>query len=335
MAVISKAEPAEVLLSKSEVRGSEGKALPLVADDSSLVTAVVSCLVWPSLCVLPLVLTVGPLHYSNVFPHAWYDDEPVQHAPWIHGAADPRNIKPLGLTLGLLAVAVGHVFLVAYHALRRCSLLGATRRIQPEVRDYDFVEGLKSHLSQPEGFALIGSYLIGSWMLGWMPSSYYSFSGGINWLHVAMQLLLQDFIQALMHLGEHKISALLYKHSHKPHHRFTNPRLFDAFDGSLTDTLAMIVVPFIIVARLVPANVWSYMTFGTLYANWLVLIHSEYAHSWDPLFRSIGFGTAADHHVHHRLFVFNYGHLFMYWDRLMGTYRSPAELAGKYFNKDV
>lgn len=81
-------------------------------------------------------------------------------------------------------------------------------------------------------------------MLGWMsttqppllfnamrPSSYYSFAGGINWIHVGLQLLLQDTlpygfhrmsidflgyigcdreyedsIQCLMHLGEHKAS---------------------------------------------------------------------------------------------------------------------------------
>ena len=70
-------------------------------------------------------------------------------------------------------------------------------------------------------------------------------------------------------------------------------------------------------------------------------------------FRAVGFGTAADHHVHHKLFVFNYGHLFMYWDRLdrphssslslnpsvsvhvrlFGTYRDPTNV--QLFNKDV
>ena len=68
--------------------------------------------------------------------------------------------------------------------------------------------------------------------------------------------------------------------------------VFDAFDGSLVDTICMILIPLVITARLVPANVWpyphrlaegfdrkekppagcgflrSYMTFGTLYANW-------------------------------------------------------------------
>eukprot|EP00446_Apocalathium_sp_SHHI-4_P030280 CAMPEP_0177246900 /NCGR_PEP_ID=MMETSP0367-20130122/51265_1 /TAXON_ID=447022 ORGANISM="Scrippsiella hangoei-like, Strain SHHI-4" /NCGR_SAMPLE_ID=MMETSP0367 /ASSEMBLY_ACC=CAM_ASM_000362 /LENGTH=342 /DNA_ID=CAMNT_0018698969 /DNA_START=43 /DNA_END=1071 /DNA_ORIENTATION=+ len=315
-----------------------GEAEALEGCSCSTVATLASSLVWPAICCLPLVLTLGGplgLGYQNVFPRAWYDEEPVEPVRGDYGVADPRTVKPLGLILGILAVAVGQVFMLAYHLLRRSSLLGFTQHIQPEARVYDYLQGLKSHLSQPEGFALIGSYLVGTWMLGWMPSSYYSFAGGINWVHVAAQLLLQDFFQYAMHMGEHKISAWIYRHSHKPHHRFTNPKLFDAFDGSLADTSAMIVVPFILVARLVHANVWSYMAFGSLYANWLVLIHSEFAHPWDPVFRRLGFGTAADHHVHHRLFVFNYGHLFMYWDRVLGTYKSPSELAGKYFNKDV
>ena len=92
-------------------------------------------------------------------------------------------------------------------------------------------------------------------------------------------------------------------------------------------------LPLVVTARCVPANVWSYMAFGSLYANWLTLIHAEYQHPWDPVFRSLGLGTAADHHVHHKLFNYNYGHLFMYWDRLLGTYRDPA--AVEAFNKGV
>ena len=69
------------------------------------------------------------------------------------------------------------------------------------------------------------------------------------------------------------------------------------------------------------------MTFGSLYANWLTFLHSEYSHPWDKiLFKYIGFGTAADHHVHHKLFVYNYGHLFMYWDIFFGTYKNPSTI---------
>ena len=122
-----------------------------------------------------------------------------------------------------------------------------------------------------------------------------------------------------------------YRKSHKPHHRFTNPKLFDAFNGSTADTVCMILVPLIATANLVHTNVWSYMAFGALYANWLCLIHSECPHPWDRAFNAIGFGTAADHHVHHTLFTSNYGHLFTYFDRLLGTYKSPSEVSK--FNK--
>jgi len=157
-----------------------------------------------------------------------------------------------------------------------------------------------------------------------MPSSYYSFNGGINWFKVVLQLLIQDCVQMLMHYLEHKASSAFYRASHKPHHRFTNPKLFDAFNGSVPDTFCMILIPLVITARLVNANVWEYMCFGSLYANWLTMIHSEYVHPWDKVFKYIGFGTAADHHIHHKLFVFNYGHLFMYWDYALGTYKSPS-----------
>jgi len=158
---------------------------------------------------------------------------------------------------------------------------------------------------------MLGGYLVSTWMLGLMPASYYSFPGGINWLHVALQLLLVDALQWAMHNIEHQFHAKLYQISHKPHHHFINPKLFDAFNGSPTDTFLMILVPLSITARLVPANVWSYMTFGALYANWLCLIHSEHVLPWDGAFRVIGLGTSSDHHVHHAKQCYNFGHLFM------------------------
>jgi len=41
-----------------------------------------------------------------------------------------------------------------------------------------------------------------------------------------------------------------YRKSHKPHHRFTNPKLFDAFNGSLSDTFFMILVPLFATAHI-------------------------------------------------------------------------------------
>jgi len=247
--------------------------------------------------------------------------------------------SPVGLCYGLLSVLVGQIVVILYFYFLRKGVFGRIRPIQTGdiyikgSSSYDFKEGLKKHLMQLEGIILLFTYLVSTWMLNLMPPSYYRFDGGVNILHVILQLISQDVLQTFMHIGEHKISPALYAKSHKPHHRFTNPKMFDAFDGSIGDTVLMILVPLYITANFVNANVWSYMAFGTTYSTWLCLIHSEYSHPWDPLFRRIGFGTAGDHHVHHKLFVYNYGHLFTYWDRLLGTYRSPMIV--KTFRKDI
>jgi len=76
-----------------------------------------------------------------------------------------------------------------------------------------------------------------------------------------------------MHIAEHKVSPAIYQASHKPHHKWRVPRLFDAFNGSTADTVLMILLPLYVTANVIHCNVWSYMAFGTIYANYLTLIH--------------------------------------------------------------
>merc|ERR1712071_297799 len=139
-----------------------------------------------------------------------------------------------------------------------------------------------------------------------------------------------------MHKVEHVAHPKMYRISHKPHHKFTNPKLFDAFDGSVPDTALMILLPLFVTAHVVwDCNVWTYMAFGSVCANWLTLIHSEASFPWEPAFRRCGLGTAADHHIHHKFFKYNFGHLFMWFDWAAGTYRSPNDHWGKDFSVGV
>ena len=69
-------------------------------------------------------------------------------------------------------------------------------------------------------------------------------------------------------------------------------------------------------------DVWVYD------GNWLVL-HLEYVFPWDFSFRALGFGSAGDYH---ELFVYNYGHLFLWFDQILGTYRRTIQYAPKTFN---
>lgn len=292
----------------------------------------VTAAVWPLMSTIPLLLTAQefPTHYSKVFPLEWYSYDP-----------EIDNPKPLGLSLGIFAVFVGHMCLIPIFALYRSGYLSLNGQIPRSIqasgaRNYHFSEGLQTHLSQPEGFVLLSLYLSLTWMLNLMPQSYYSFTGQIQWGRAFLCLIIQDALQYTMHRIEHSISPELYKKSHKPHHRFTNPRLFDAFNGSIADTVLMILIPLYGTACIVSdCNVWTYMVFGSMYANWLVLIHSEYVFPWDGLFRVLGFGTPGDHHIHHKLFKYNYGHLFMWFDQLGGTYRDPVNYAPQIFNRGV
>jgi len=290
---------------------------------------------WPLMLLLPLTLTFdfssssssspssNPFHYSRIFPESFL--EPTTASGYTH---------PLGLILGISAVAIGQFFCILYQY--------SHYKIRPIIQKakrphYSFAEGVTTHLFQPEGFLVLGSYLTITWELNLLPPSYYRFDLPTNPLNVALCLVTVDFLQFLMHQIEHRASPYLYKLSHKPHHRFINPRYFDAFNGSLADTILMILIPLLGTANIVRGcSVWDYMCFGSLYANWLCLIHCEFTHVWDPVFRLLGFGTPADHHVHHAYFNFNFGHLFMWWDKLLGTYRSPTSIeAAKKFNKDV
>jgi sterol desaturase/sphingolipid hydroxylase (fatty acid hydroxylase superfamily) len=266
-----------------------------------------------------------------VFPPEWYEFDPSSRDEWP---------KPLGLSLGLLAVAIGQVFVVLYFFFHKYGYLSfgvEPTTIQSKgAPEYYYKEGIMTHLAQPEGFVLLGTYLSVTWMFHLMPNSYYSFEGGIQWKELALCLVLNDGIQYVMHRLEHVVSPTFYQMSHKPHHKFTNPRMFDAFNGSLTDTFCMILIPLFSTANLVrTCNVWTYMAFGSIYANWLTLIHSEYVLPWDGVFRRLGFGTPGDHHVHHKFFKFNYSHLFMWYDQLGGTYRDPHEFSNKAFHANV
>jgi len=214
----------------------------------------------------------------------------------------------IGLSLGLSSVALGQVVTVGYYMSYNRFNWKSENRLRSIIQ----------YISQPEGFLLLGTYLSVYWITGYMPTSYYSYKGGIYWDHVLYQLLIQDFLQFCIHRLEHKYS-ILYKIFHQSHHRYTSPTLLDAFDGSIYDTMFMILIPLFITSRIVSTNVWSYMIFGTIYSNILTLIHSEVEHPWDWVFSKLGIGTPMDHRIHHRKLKQNYGHIFVYWDQICGT----------------
>ena len=218
-----------------------------------------------------------------------------------------------GLCLGLISVGMGQIVTLGY--------LYLWNRWKNRKILYSFRQMAWNHLTQIEGLCILGAYLCISWYGRWLPVSYYTLNGSIQWSQVGMQLVVQDIGQYVMHRLEHTIKPL-YRIGHQYHHKHIHPRWYHAFEGSIVDTGCMILIPLMVTSQMVRnCNTWTYMVFGTIYSMSLVCIHSEYDHPWEYIFQLCLIGTSKDHQLHHRYFTCNYGHVFMWWDVVCGTYR--------------
>jgi lathosterol oxidase len=254
----------------------------------------------------------------------WYDAVPgfIGMEEWLLDQGYP---SPRGLLTGLLSVLIFQIIVFAYYFVVRMFIKPKTIQYKPPPNS-TLIDDLWAHVSAPESFLMVFGYLTVTWMFRLNPASYYDVESPINWAHVIIQLLVVDFFTFVDHLIEHNWPAL-YKRSHKFHHVFRNPKLYNAFNGSVLDTLSLILIPLFCtlqVCRFVTC--WSFVGFGTLYATQFTLIHCEFSHPWDYILIKLGVGTAWDHNVHHRLFVYNYGHFFMYYDWLWGSWKDPREV---------
>jgi len=223
----------------------------------------------------------------------------------------------------------GQVAVVAYHATRHFGGWFARGAHQPNklkpATPRSFFWLVVGHFAKPSAFALMGAYLTVTFLLGWMPRAYYDVDARVDWLHVLLQVAAVDMFTVINHIAEHALPAL-YVPSHKAHHRFIAPVLFNAFDGTNADTTLLILLPLFCTMRLLPmVHCWSYIAFGVTFSTHLCLIHSEWPHPWEPIGDALAVYSSRDHQAHHKFFNVNYAHFFKTWDRLAGTYRANLD----------
>mmetsp|Transcript_15195 Transcript_15195/g.23001 ORF Transcript_15195/g.23001 Transcript_15195/m.23001 type:complete len:314 (+) Transcript_15195:31-972(+) len=234
-----------------------------------------------------------------------------------------------GLWLGIRGVLIGHIVVFTYHYFRKSYLFGKGKCIQQREPDFSWSKELISHGTRPEAFFMLVPYLSVTWMFKLMPESYYDLKTPVSPLKVFAQFAVYDFVTYCVHRCQHKVEVV-YK-THKDHHAYINPHLFNAYSGSVQDTTLLILIPLystVLLLDMIGVNIYQqdYAWFGMLYANYFMLIHSEYSHPWDGIFEAIGIGTARDHNVHHSQLRYNFGHFFMWWDQLGGTYLSHTKV---------
>ena len=125
--------------------------------------------------------------------------------------------------------------------------------------------------------------------------------------------MLTDFLQFFTHLIGHKF----WKKSHYLHHRHVYPSSDISFDTGTVDAVLQLIVPLVISFHIIKPSKIEIFLFGLIYMNWLQYIHSNnlYDFKKNTLFVSPHF-----HKLHHQYHTKNFGHVFVIWDRIAGTY---------------
>jgi len=145
-----------------------------------------------------------------------------------------------------------------------------------------------------------------------------------NLLQVPLFLIFTDFFIYWIHRGLHH--PRVYKHLHKPHHKWIMPTPFASHAFHPVDGFAQ-SIPYHIFPFIFPLQKFAYIALFVFINIWTVMIHDgEYVS------QSVIINGAACHTMHHLYFNYNYGQFTTISDRIFGSYRKPNE---ELFHKET
>ena len=212
---------------------------------------------------------------------------------------------------GILSIFFGQTIIIIYDYFIKLN----SNKFNLDIYKNNIIK----HISNIEGLFLLTSYLIITWKFELLPKSYYIMDFNIEYNKLLFFSLIQDFLQCIVHYLEHKIFIIRKYHEH--HHIYIIPNIYNAFDGSISDTFLMILIPLYTTTNIIHINTITYIIFGSFYSMHLFLIHADYDHIWDKYLPYIGIMNAKCHRIHHQKRIYNYSHIYSFWDRLLGTYK--------------
>ena len=144
--------------------------------------------------------------------------------------------------------------------------------------------------------------------------------GGWPW-YVATMVLYFALVEIgiyWMHRTLHT-NKWLYKHIHMLHHKYNKPETltpwasiaFHPIDGMMQ------ACPYVLALPLVPCHYLTHFLLLFFTAIWATYIHDAMDFNIEPIMGS------KYHTVHHTHYIYNYGQVFTFCDRIWGTYRRP------------
>jgi sterol desaturase/sphingolipid hydroxylase (fatty acid hydroxylase superfamily) len=154
--------------------------------------------------------------------------------------------------------------------------------------------------------------------------NYRIFTIPVTWWGLIPAFLCYDFIAYLSHYLGHKTG--LFWAFHQVHHSSEqfNPTLSSRF--SLFD-ITLISKPLFYLVPLLGVSPIQYLLIGLIEGIWAIIQHSEAIRKL-PFFDQF-LSTPSNHRVHHGVNVKyldrNFGEVFVFWDRIFGTFQKEEE----------
>ena len=155
------------------------------------------------------------------------------------------------------------------------------------------------------------------WIGNFFPNSIYDSEYTIdihnNFITILLHVITTDALQYMTHVIGHKV----WKSSHFVHHKHTQPSSDISFDTGICDAILQLILPLFTSIHIIYPNKSELLLFGLFYMNWLQYIHSNnlYDFKKNKLLVSPHF-----HKLHHQYHCKNFGHVFIIWDKLGGTF---------------
>jgi len=165
-----------------------------------------------------------------------------------------------------------------------------------------FLAEMQGYSKLYDSFDAYGGWLF---IIGTIPFYLVFTDSGIYWIH-----------RTLHH-------PLLYGPIHKLHHKWIvctpfASHAFNPLDGFLQS------LPYHIYVFLFPLNKIVYLALFFFVNMWTISIHDEF-----HIYTGNILNGAEHHTIHHRLFNYNYGQYFTFWDKLCGTHRLDSHAEKK------
>jgi sterol desaturase/sphingolipid hydroxylase (fatty acid hydroxylase superfamily) len=154
-------------------------------------------------------------------------------------------------------------------------------------------------------------------------TSMYFEIGEHGWLYLGLSVVLGVVGYDTWFYWYHRLlhTRWLFENVHEIHHRATNPTAFAAYAAHPIETF-MGDAYFILFALTVPIHPLAFAAVGLCVSICSLMLHSGYELSPRSFVRRglhRCFGASTHHNMHHQHVRWNYGSLFNWWDRLMGT----------------